>query len=55
MLVLEVSHRGIVGAHVTKHLRVIPNAWHSYSIAGLYVYGGMIRFRGCVVHPLTGC
>ncbi|EMD1177635.1 hypothetical protein [Vibrio harveyi] len=52
---LNQNEKTEVIGHLTNCLRVIRNAWHSYSIAGLYVYGGMIRFRGCVVHPLTGC
>ncbi|MCG6326776.1 hypothetical protein K6U48_07520, partial [Vibrio alginolyticus] len=42
---------GVLIIH-TKRLRVIPNAWHFSSIVGFRVYGGMVRFRGCVAHTL---
>lgn len=39
--------------NITKHLKVILNAWHFYSIVELSVYGGMVRFCDRVVHTLV--
>ncbi|MDN3685527.1 hypothetical protein QW180_26120 [Vibrio sinaloensis] len=38
---------------LTKHLRVILNAWHFFhSNVEFSVYGGKVEFRGRVVHTL---
>ncbi|MFH4817845.1 hypothetical protein WL012_24080, partial [Vibrio alginolyticus] len=38
--------------HLTKHLRVIPNAWHFSFHRLVRVYGGKVKFRGRVTHTL---
>ncbi|APC87671.1 hypothetical protein FORC22_1810 [Vibrio parahaemolyticus] len=37
---------------LTKHLRVILNAWHFSFHVEFSVYGGKVEFRGRVVHTL---
>ncbi|RZR40428.1 DUF3265 domain-containing protein [Vibrio vulnificus] len=38
--------------HLTKHLRVIPNAWHISFALGFVITVVCLRFCGSVAHTL---